>query len=148
MTDAEIYESNRSDLVNYATVLVGASEAEDIVSTVVVRVLAVRSLTDLDDARAYLFRAVLNESRTRLKRIRTARRRLVGAGPAFPPERDHEILRAVMSLPARQRAATYLFYWADLSVDESARLMGVGSGTVKRYLYLAREKLKGVINES
>jgi DNA-directed RNA polymerase specialized sigma24 family protein len=47
----------------------------------------------------------------------------------------------------RQRAATFLTYWADLSVAETAERMGARSGTVKRYLHLARRKLKGVLDE-
>lgn len=148
MTDADLYETNRLDLVRYATVLIGPDEAEDVISTVVLRVLVRSSLVELDDARAYLFRATLNECRTRLKR-----RRGTGSGvveSAAPTARDPrpDVYLAVMKLPAGQRAATYLRYWAGLSVVEAAGLMGVRPGTVKRYLHLARQKLKGVIHES
>jgi RNA polymerase sigma-70 factor (ECF subfamily) len=50
---------------------------------------------------------------------------------------------AVAALPARQRAAVFLRYWEDLSVDEVAQHMGTRPGTVKRYLHLARRSLKG-----
>ena len=50
--DETIYRKNREDLVRYAAVLVGPTAAEDVVSTVVLRVLARRRLVDLDDARA------------------------------------------------------------------------------------------------
>lgn len=62
--DAEIYEKHAGDLVRYATVLVGPDQAPDVVSTVVLRVLKRRNLSDLDNPRAYLFRSVLNESRS------------------------------------------------------------------------------------
>jgi RNA polymerase sigma factor (sigma-70 family) len=50
-------------------------------------------------------------------------------------------------LPAQHRAATYLVYWAGMTVVETADLMGIRPGTVKRYLYLARRTLKGALNE-
>ena len=143
--DEEIYRRNRDDLIRYAAVLVGPSAAEDVVSTVVLRVLTRRRLMDLDEPRAYLFRAVLNESRTRL-----ARRRTVLGLPidAADPERDPQpqVLAAVLALPARQRAATYLVYWAGMTIGEAAALLGVRPGTAKRYLHLARRTLEGVLD--
>ena len=59
-----------------------------------------------------------------------------------------EILAAVLRLPAQQRAATYLVYWADQSITDTSRLMGLRPGTVKRYLFLARRNLRGVLNEN
>ncbi len=145
MDDEEIYRKNRDDLIRYATVLVGPTAAEDVVSTVVLRVLARRRLVDLDDARAYLFRAVLNESRTRLTRRRSP---LTITDKADAPvvDTEPEVLVAVLALPAQQRAATYLVYWAGMSVAETSTLMGIRPGTVKRYLHLARRSLKGELN--
>lgn len=146
MDDADIWVNVKDDLTRYAAVLVGPTEADDVVSTVFLRVLDRRRLDDLEDARRYLFRAVLNECRTR------GGRRSVTSGVAdlpVPPPSDPqpEVLEAVLSLPMRQRAATFLTYWADLSVVETAEMMGARPGTVKRYLHLARSKLKGVLDE-
>ena len=132
--------------MRYAASLIGPDAAEDVVSTVVLRTLARRSLCDLDDARAYLFRAVLNQARSTAGRRKPSR--LVGEAAQPPPSDPRpEVFAAVMGLPLRQRAATYLVYWADLSVGEAARLMGARPGTVKRYLHLARRTLKGVLDE-
>lgn len=146
MNEAEIWLSCKDDLVRYAAALVGPGEAEDIVSTVVVRILGSRKLTGLEDARPYLFRAVLNESRTRLAR-RPRILNLADLPEPPPPEPQPEVLEAVLGLPVGQRAATYLVYWGDLSVSEAARLMGTRPGTVKRYLHLARAKLKGALDD-
>jgi RNA polymerase sigma factor (sigma-70 family) len=146
MDEAEIWLACKDDLVRYAAVLIGPGDAEDVVSTVVVRVLSGRRLGDLDDARRYLFKSVLNECRTRAARRRETLS-LVDL-PEPPPEDPRpEVLEAVLSLPVGQRAATYLVYWADLSIGEAARLMGTRPGTVKRYLHLARGKLKGALDE-
>jgi len=69
--DAAIWRKHKEELIRYATVLVGADHSEDVLSTVVERVLRRHgSLSHLDDARPYLFRAVLNESRGRIRRRR------------------------------------------------------------------------------
>jgi RNA polymerase sigma-70 factor (ECF subfamily) len=144
--DETIYRKNRDDLIRYATVLVGPGGAEDVVSTVVLRILARCRLDDLDEPRAYLFRAVLNECKTRLSRRHTHLNITeVGGVPAEDP-RPH-IMQAVLDLPPQQRAATYLVYWAGLTVAETADLIGIRPGTAKRYLHLARRTLKGVLDE-
>lgn len=146
MDDETIFRKNRDDLIRYATVLVGPTQAEDVVSTVVLRILARRRLQDLEEPRPYLFRSVLNECKTRLSRRRTHLSiSEVGMMPVNDPEPD--IMRAVVELPPQQRAATYLVYWAGMTVVETADLMGIRSGTVKRYLHLARRTLKGTLDE-
>jgi RNA polymerase sigma factor (sigma-70 family) len=145
VNDEEIYRKHREDLVRYAAVLVGPADADDLVSAVVLRTLARRRLSDLDNARPYLFRAVLNESRSLLSRRRDAPS-VVDVGVTDSDPR-FEVLGAVLRLPTQQRAATYLVYWADLSISEVSMLMGIRPGTVKRYLFLARRSLKGALHE-
>lgn len=147
--DREIYEKHAADLIRYATVLVGPDEAPDVVSSVVLRVLGQGSLDDFDDPRAYLFRSVTNECRS-WRRQRNARH--LALGRFF--ERDgSEALdttvadrvsaaEAVWRLPPRLRSAAYLVYWLDLSIGEAARVLGLSSGTVKRYVHEARERLR------
>ncbi len=139
--DAEVYAKYRDDLLRYATGLVGAGRAEDVVSTVVLRTIRRRSLADLDNPRAYLLKAVLNEARGLGRRQ--------GSLPLpdlAMSDRSIELLdviAAVWRLPVQQRAAVFLFYWEGHPVAEIADLIGVRPGTVKRYLYLARKRLKG-----
>lgn len=147
MDDAEIWLSTKDDLARYATVLVGPSDADDVVSTVFLRVLNRRKLKDLDEARPYLFRAVLNECKTRSGRSRTTRPTLTELAVPPPADPQPEVLEAVLCLPLGQRAATFFVYWADMSIPETADLMGIRPGTVKRYLHLARNRLEGVLSE-
>jgi RNA polymerase sigma factor (sigma-70 family) len=144
-SDSEIYREHKDDLVRYAAALVGADWAEDVVATVVMRVLARRSLADLDEARPYLFRAVLNEARTVIARRKPLVLFEAGDVVADP---QPEVLEAVRNLPVRQRAATFLVYWGDLSISETAHLMGTRPGTVKRYLHLARNTMRGALDGS
>lgn len=145
-SDSEIFRKHKDDLVRYAAALVGPDAAEDVVSAVVVRLLERRSLSDLDDARPYLFKAVLNQARN----VAGRRRSVAGLVDIEEPplaEPRPEVFEAVLSLPLRQRAATFLIYWADMSIAEASELMGARPGTVKRYLHLARRSLKGVLHE-
>ena len=141
---AAIWERHRDELIRYATVLVGASHAEDVVGTVIERVLRrPGGLGSLDDPRPYLFKAVLNQSRNH----RRSRSNPSGWSDSvvLPEELRPEVLDAVLELPERQRAAVYLRYWRDLPISETAELMGCRPGTVKRYLHLARRRLQGVL---
>lgn len=143
VSDEELYTKHKDDLTRYATALVGPNAAEDVVATVVVRVLQRGGFGTLADARPYLFRAVLNETRGLLrKRARTI---AVDDVPAEIPPEDHDLLALVLDLPVRQRAVVYLVYWEGNTIREAAELMQVVPGTAKRYLHLARRKIRGVL---
>ncbi len=144
--DADIYGKHRDDLIRYATTLVGPDDAPDVLSTVVLRVLSKGSLSDLSEPRPYLFRAVLNEARSTLRR-RRPQWTSSEEDSVSESRPDPEVLQAVLDLPARQRAATYLVYWEGFTMEETAHLMGTRSGTVKRYLHLARNRMRGALDE-
>lgn len=145
VSDEQIWRKHRDELVRYATILVGPSDAEDLLSAVVVRVLTSKgSLSALDDPRPYLFRALLNQAQNHA-RSKTRKPPLPTGPDPEPVDLRPEVLEAVMRLAPQQRAAIYLTYWKDLSVSETSRLMGCRPGTVKRYLSLARNHLKGVL---
>ena len=139
--NTEVYAKYRDELLRYATALVGPNDAEDVVSTVVLRTIRRRRLDQLENPRGYLLKAVLNEARG-LGRRRNHSRLPDELEQVAPPDLV-EVLDALWQLPVRQRAATYLYYWESAPVVEIAETMGIGSGTVKRYLHLARRRLKG-----
>ena len=142
--DETIYSKVKDDLVRYASVLVGPDRAPDVVSTVMVRVLARRTLTSLEEPRAYLFRSVLNECRGLQRKPPPAHQPAARSASIIEP--DWAVVEAVAELPTQQRAAVYVRYWEDLQLDEIGAVMGVRPGTVKRYLHLARRRLKGVLS--
>jgi len=148
LEDAEIYGKHAVDLIRYATVLVGPDQAPDVVSTVVLRVLKRRHLSDLENPRAYLFRSVLNEARSwgRTRRSKSlAISRLVEDRSSHDQESLVDRLtaaNAVWSLPPRHRSAAYLVYWLDLPLAEAAEQMGVSTGAVKRYIHEVRQHVR------
>ena len=147
MRDEEIYVEVRMDLMRYATALVGVEEAGDLVSSVVTRVLERKGgLAALDEPKPYLMKAVLNEARMRHRSSVRQRRAVSTLSHGDQVELGHDhIIDAVMALPPRQRAAVFLAYYEQYTPTEIANLMGCRPGTVRRYLHLARNKLKEVI---
>ncbi len=142
--DTEVYEKHRDELIRFARVLVGRDDAPDVVSSVVTRVLASgRSLAGLREPRSYLMKAVLNESRSVIRKRRVSS---TAIQPHYDRLVDYRIGEAVAELPPRQRAVIFLAYWGEMTSSEIAELLGMRPGTVRRYLHLAREKLRGVLD--
>ena len=152
MTDREIYEKVRGPLMRFAASLVGPDDAADLVSEAVVATLQRRSLASIERPQAYLMQAVLNRARSHGRRMARERRAVARLGAA-PTVEDGtylfmpDVARTVADLPMQQRAAIYLVYWEDLDPSEAARLLGVRPGTLRRYLHLARKKLRRYFDE-
>ncbi len=157
MTDREIYEELQGPLMRFAASLVGPQNAGDLVSEAVVATLGnrpnvYRTLTSLEYPQAYLMKAVLNRARSWGRRAQTERQALAridaptpGADPADAILVD--LSRTVARLPVRQRAAIHLVYWEDLTPTEAAALLGIRPATLRRYLHLARRRLRGYLDE-
>jgi len=69
-----------------------------------------------------------------------------------PPDRDSEIASAILrlytQLPPQQQTVFALKYYENKKVNEISELLGVGEGTIKRYLFRARETMqKALIQE-
>lgn len=139
--------------MRFAASLVGRDRAADIVSDVMVSTLQQRALTSLENPKAYLMQSVLNRARS-AGRTQSREHRALSRVPADTDNADpadytlnNDIAEAVGRLPVQQRAAIYLVFWEDLDPKEAAQVMGVGAGTVRRYLFLARNKLRSWIDE-
>ncbi len=59
--------------------------------------------------------------------------------------RDERVRAAVHSLPPLHRSAVTLFYLEEMSVAEVATAMDVPIGTVKSYLFRARQRLRHLL---
>lgn len=148
LSDAEVYEKYSSELVRFATGLVGPDDAPDVVSDAFLNVLGSQTWETVEEPKAYLYRAVLNEvrmrHRSRMRRsareMRTAKREAT-----FDPEVRPEVLEAMSALSTRQRAAVVLTYWEDLTPEGVAARLGISEGTVRRHLNRARSKLREVL---
>lgn len=143
--DAAVYEAHAARLVGLATALAGPSAAEDVVSAAVLRVMTSPGWPDVRDRGAYLTRAVVNEVRSHHRSAlrREARERRV-ARPDRAEDVDGlpDVLLALAALPLRQRAVTFLTYWADLTPAGVAAELGISEGSVRKHLARARTALR------
>ena len=88
----------------------------------------------MDNPAGYLHRAAMNQFRSRYRRAGVTLRRAVAIGPArdvFAEVDDRDLaIRALGSLPPRQRAALVLTEALGYSGEEAGRLLGVRATTV------------------
>jgi RNA polymerase sigma-70 factor (ECF subfamily) len=93
---------------------------------------------------AWVRTVALNLCRSRWRRLQRDLRLAPRAFTveAVPEVRDPDLLAALGDLPRRQREAVALRYWADLSVEECASMMGVSPGSVSQHLARARKALR------
>jgi RNA polymerase sigma-70 factor (ECF subfamily) len=143
-SDGELYRRHAPELVRFATVLAGPSGADDLVASAVLKAFANPGWHEVQNRRAYLYRAVLNEARQeRRSSVRRLRREQVAAPPEViePSAVRPEVIAAVRLLDVRQRAIVFFTYWQDRSATEIADELGVTVRTVQRELADARTRL-------
>lgn len=58
-----------------------------------------------------------------------------------------DVLNAVGTLPARQRAAVVLFYYEDRPIDEVAQILDCSPSTARVHLHKARKRLGDLLSE-
>jgi len=145
----DAYRRHCDGLVRFATVLVGADDAHDIVSSAMVRVL--EKAPNVHDPKAYLYRVVANQARN-LHRSESRRRAREERVPrartsAEVPEPYPEVRSAIEKLSVRQRAVVYLTYWEDMTDGDVAESLAIGAGSVRRHLARARAHLRKALHD-
>ena len=126
-------------------------EAENITQeTFLAYIQKPREFESLDHLRAWMLRVAINKGKDFCRAFwRRKWVNLDAAAAAIPFEapQDGEVFKAVMGLPARQRAVIYLFYYEDRPIREIASILGAREGTVKSLLHRARQQLKITLQE-
>jgi RNA polymerase sigma-70 factor (sigma-E family) len=140
MDDFTEYVAARWQVLVRSAVLLGCShaEAEDLVQTVLERcLLKWKRVSAVDDRDAYVHRMLVNSF------ISSRRRRWHGEKPSavLPEHPDDDqttgvddtdlMTRALNRLPTDQRTAVVLRYYAHLTEQQMASVLGVAAGTVK-----------------
>jgi RNA polymerase sigma-70 factor (ECF subfamily) len=147
--DDAIYASLAAELLRFATGLVGRDDAQDVVSTAVVKSLGAPAWRTVTNHRSYLYRAVFNEAQRWNRRSLLRRDREVRSASADRwelPEYRPEVRSAVEGLSVRQRAVIVLAYWHDLDPAAIADELHISEGSVRRHLARARARLRGVLH--
>jgi RNA polymerase sigma-70 factor (sigma-E family) len=156
LTLEDLYRTHRMRLVRLALLLVDEpATAEDVVQEAFTGLH--RNWGNLRDAAAavgYLRTAVVNGSRSVLRRRKTAREynppHAVNARSAeslaMLTAEHQSVVRALSQLPPRQREVLVLRYYGNLTEAEIADAAGISKGTVKSTASRALEALQRVMN--
>lgn len=157
MDVGELYELHGSDLVRFATVLVGPADAADVVSDAMVGVLASSGTAPVRDERGYLFRAVANAAtslhrstgRRRQREVRAMAASSIGDTYNQAGSVDASVAaRAVLAeLSEQQRIVVFLAYWMDLTAAQIAEMLEVSEGAVRKQLARGRDRLRTLLDE-
>jgi RNA polymerase sigma-70 factor (sigma-E family) len=155
-----LFRSRRLYLVRLARLLVDDREtAEDVVQDAFAGLhRRWRSLRSPDAAEAYLRTAVVNGSRSALRRRRTARSQRwpdqdvlvedAADRPALLAAEHRAVLDAMRRLPGRQREVLVLRYWAELGEAEIARMLGISVGAVKSSASRGRDAVAAMLRDA
>ena len=139
----DLYRQLWPQLVRLALLLLGsAGDAEDAVQDSFIATYARWStMRDRDGAARYLRRAVVNQSRSRLRsrgaqtralhRVTPSQNAPGSDVPVLADEQETAVLRALAAMPHRQREVLVLRYWGGLSEAEIAAVLRISRGTVK-----------------
>lgn len=147
---AQFYQEARDGCLRAVYASVGDRQlAEDLVAEAFARAWASWHRVGRHPApRAWIVRTALNTHVSWWRR----RRREVGwdgqdTGATVDAETlpDERILRALRSLPARQREVVALRIFLDLDTETTARTLGIAPGTVTAHLARATAALRGLL---
>ena len=142
----DLYRAEYGPMVRLARGLVDTQEiAEEIVQDAFAKVFD--RWSRLDRPGAYLRTAVVNGSRSELRK-REVRRR-IGLRPLLMPspgEKDY-LLDALNQLSPTQKTALVLKFYADMTEKEIAQAMGVRPGTVKSATSRGLAELRKVVDQ-
>ena len=156
-----LFRTHAPGLVRLAYCLLGDREsAEDAVQEACLSLYRNwDSLRDHGASQAYMRAAVLNRSRSgqgQLIRARSTRQRLASVDwPESSSEHRmiaHEDARrlaaAVQTLPARQRQVVVCRYYLELTEAETASMLDIGIGSVKRHAHRGLARLHERLGDS
>lgn len=148
LADETFYQKHGPGLRRLAFALVGPSDADDVFSSAIVRVLGSKRWPKLEQSEQlpYATRIVTNEAKRwgsqagRRGRVES----LIAAQRFVPPElqQPDEIWSVVAGLSIRQRAVVFLTYYEDLDTAQVAKRLDISVGSVYQYLNRARTTLR------
>lgn len=153
---ADLYAAHHAEALRIAYLLTAdPHRAEDVVADAFVKVYRRWRRGGITQPRAYIRRAVVNETNSRFRRVALERREAakrhgddrghVQTGDALA-DRD-QVFRALHRLPQRQRTALVLRYYGDLAERDIAETMGCSVGTVKSSISRALDRLRDTLAE-
>lgn len=151
----ELYGTHYRALVRLAALLVrDVSTAEEVVQDSFIAMHGSwRRLRDQDKALSYLRQSVVNKSRSVLRHRVVMDRNAPKPAPDVPSAEQgaitllerSSVVKALATLPTRQREALVLRYYADMSEAQIASVMGISRGAVKSHTARGMTSLRTVL---
>jgi RNA polymerase sigma-70 factor (ECF subfamily) len=142
---AEVYRRRYRSFLRLGYALLGEPEqARDAVQETFATALRERTSFRGDGSLdGWLWRTMLNVCRQEQRRLS----HYADSEPPEVPSNGHpanwpELRAAIAALPEQERHAVFLRYYAGLTQDESAEVLGIAPGTVAATLNHARAKLR------
>jgi RNA polymerase sigma-70 factor (sigma-E family) len=153
-----LYNAHYRSLVHLAALLVHDVVTAEVVvqDSFVALYFAWPRLRNNEKALSYLHRSVVNRSRSTLRHREMVDRTAPGRAPDRPAaEQDaltslerSAVVTALRALPARQREALLLRYYADLSPTQIASAMGISHDAVKSHTARAMAALRSALEKT
>jgi RNA polymerase sigma factor (sigma-70 family) len=147
-TDFESFFRSEYHRLVRALVLVAGSqpEAEELAQESMARVCERwERISHMASPTGYVYRVAFNLHRRRLTRASRERTAAPAEGGSVDPIATRvtrvDVLRAVRSLPVRQREALVLVEWLGMTSSEAASVMGSKPGTIRSLLHDARRSV-------
>lgn len=125
------------------------SDCEDAVQNAILKAYEkLDSLRNEKYFRTWITRILINEC----YRVNKLKRREMSFSEYSLSEESHnenysDVFEAIMNLPPKIRITVQLHYVEGYSVEETAQILHIPSGTVKSRLSLGRTKLKSILEE-
>ncbi|GAB3947838.1 SigE family RNA polymerase sigma factor [Micromonospora vulcania] len=150
-------EQRSAALLRLAYLLTGdRGHAEDLLQTALLRTMR-RWSKARDAPEQYVRHVLVNLSRDRIRAVlRRPRETALPEDPNAFRSRDpgleglddrRTVTDAIAKLPIRQRQVIVLRYFEDLSVEQTAELVGCSTGTVKSYTSRALSRLRELLGD-
>jgi len=92
--------------------------------------------------KAWLIRVTINLTKNLKKFMNNKSIENLNENILFETPEESEIFSVVCDLPQNYKTVVYLFYYEGYKVNEIAKLMDTKEGTIKTWLYRAREILR------
>jgi RNA polymerase sigma-70 factor (sigma-E family) len=149
---SRLFEGHYADTVRLAFYLTASwPVAEDLAQEAFVRLWRRwGGLRDHHAALGYLRATVVNLSRSALRRrlLELRHQRPIGQeGYDSDPVTRLDVARALAALPARKRACVVLRHLVDLSVEETAAVLGISTGSVKSQTHRGLRLLEAALSD-
>ncbi|MEO8697107.1 MAG: sigma-70 family RNA polymerase sigma factor [Acidimicrobiales bacterium] len=143
------YARSKAHLIRTAALITGDDDvAADVVAEVFARVLPRWRAGNVLDLDGYLYRCVVNECISAIRRRRAVEWRPGSTRDHAEQIADYELVAQLLAtLKPKVRAMVVLRFFGDLTEAQTAKIVGVPVGTVKSSISRALESLRGSLTK-